>query len=141
MKLLFPALEARFVSDAALVLCCRKLYDGFAGVRAKGVLPYVEVRREGGSSSDTFAKTINVYNLAFNIFGHTQTPNKMRDRVEHFLRVFDDASLVSPRFTLSSIQRTGGPTGPTLIDGAFQAVINYEVITTRTVALPLVRGV
>lgn len=141
MKLLYPALEARFISDAQLVLQCRKLYEGFAGTRTKGVLPYVEVRREGGNQNDSFVKSIDVYNLAFNIFGHTQTPDKMRDRVEHFMRVFDDASLLSPKFTLSSIQRTGGPTGPILIDGAFQTVINYEVIITRKVALPLVRGV
>lgn len=138
MKLLFPALEARFNSDLALVTAARKLYEGFGGDRAKGVLPYVEVHRRNAGQSDTFGKDIELYDLQFSIFGKHQYPDMVNDIVEHMIRVFDDAALVG-NFSLVSIRRSGG-NGPFLRDGVFQALMFYEVQLQRLVNHPVVRG-
>lgn len=138
MKLLFPALEARFNSDRALVIAARKLYKGFAGERAKGVFPYVEVHRRDGGQSDTFGKDYETYDLQFSIFDKRQYTDPIDEIVEHWIRVFDNPDLVG-NFTLSQWRRSGGPQGPFHRDGSFQVLMFYEVQIQRNVNSPVVR--
>lgn len=138
MKLLFPALEARFNSDLALVTAARILYKGFAGERAEGVFPYVEVYRRGGGQSDTFGKDIETYNLQFSIFDSHQYTDPIDGIVEHWIRVFDNPALIGD-FDLTMWRRSGGPQGPSHRDGTFQVLMFYEVQLQRLINSPVVR--
>lgn len=140
MKLLFPALEQRFDADRALVVAARKLYNGFANVRVKAVLPYVEVYRQGGGQDDSFSKDIELYDLRFNLYGNQILTDQVQDMAEHMTRVFDDAPLAGPGFTIVMMNRSGGPVGPFVVDGVYQAFISYQATLQRVVNSPLVRS-
>lgn len=137
MKLLFPALEARFNADHALVIAARKLYEGFEGERPKRVKPYVEVSRIGGSDTDTFGHDIDVYILRFSFFTGTQTTDLIHDIFEHMRRVFKYPNL-GGNFSLVGSKKVG-QSGPFLRDGAYQGQVSYEYKTQRDLNVPLVR--
>lgn len=135
MFYVFPALERRFNANKRLVRLARKLYHGLDGADVKS-RPSVDVVGTGPSHDfDTFDTDVPVYTLTFTIRHKGQQPNKVAEIMRELRQTFDDGTLASPDFTVSSFQETDGD-GPRLVEGVFTGILVYDLMVTMQSLVP-----
>lgn len=138
MKLVFPALEARFKSRSDLVSLARKLVMGYEGQKVTGPLPYVDVTCLDDLPYDSFGADFETYQLKFTIHTDRSQPGKANDIKEIMVDVFDDANLVSQTFSTVNCTRVGS-SGPVLNDKVYDVELDYLLTIQRKAMKPAVR--
>ena len=123
---LFESVRLRFNSNELLVKLARKIYDGYADDKAKGVLPLVEFRIEESTDIQTFGNDLEVFDVVFTV--HTPgITTALCDKILAELKErFNDAWLVAPNWTTVGCVRLNS-TGAIHREGTFMATLKYEV--------------
>ncbi len=135
MFYIFPALERRFTANKRLVLLARKLYQGLGSENLKSRV-YVSVTGEVVHHDfDTFDTDVPMYSLEFTLRGKGQQPAKVAEALRELRRTFDDGTLVSPDFTVSSMRETRAA-GPELVEGVYEATLTYDLLVTMRTLVP-----
>lgn len=134
MKILFPALEARFNASATLVAAGRKLVR-----KIESTTPYTLVEGDITDTEDTFSSDIEIYSVTFTFVDKgTVLVARADEWLERMIEVFDNANLTSDDFTTAGCVRTN-KTEPEHSEGRWRASIEYDITIQRTVNLPAVR--
>lgn len=147
----YDACVARFDADTgpggdatlSLPRIARTLYIGFAGGRAKSVLPYVEMHMASDETLDTFTKDMEGGVYQFSCFSKSIDPDRAFDIRKQMIRVFDNAliaeSTPGTTFTTVAFERIDGGFGPRLVEGVYQTVLRFRVLLSLTTNNPVTR--
>ena len=139
MYYVFPALERRFTANKRLVGLARKLYHGLDGANVKS-REHVDVVGEiTHHDFDTFDTDEPLYSLTFTVQSKGSRAGKVAEILRELRRTFDDGTLESGDFTVSSMRETGAD-GPRLVDGVYTATLTYELHVVLRSLVPANRG-
>ena len=135
---IFPAIERRFKSNPELVRRCRKVYEGVATGKGRGLLPYVEVHiGVGDADLDTFSTDVERIEVEVLLFSQGDGSRNIHRMLEIWMRTFDDVALIGADYTSAAFRRTPGSSGPTLVDSVYEATLAYEWIGQLRVPTPV----
>ena len=135
MFYVFPALERRFNANKRLVALARKLYNGIGLDEVKSRVRVGVVGRVIHHDFDTFDTDVPMYELTFVVKSKGQQPSKNADALRELRRTFDDGTLESADFTVSSFRETSA-NGPELIENVYESTLTYDLLVTMRSLVP-----
>lgn len=128
MKEVFDAIRSRFNADSRLRASCRLIYDGDKAEAGSRALPCVFAYVDESVPFDTFESRGQMLSLRFELFSNSTRSDQITDMIENFSRAFDYADLASSDGCwLTVSMRRGEQIGPSIVDGAWRATLNYEL--------------
>jgi hypothetical protein len=139
IEMLHRALVARFFSDAELSRTGRTLLAGLGGEPKKTTLPCVSYDIESGEPRDTFSHDIEAFHVEFVAMTKSENPGPCRILMDHIMRVYDEAVLPSEDLHTVAVQRKR-LSGPTMRDGVYYGMVDYEIVVQAVSRTPLLIG-
>ena len=136
---LFTALERRFNANKGLTRFARKLYEGLGPEDIKQ-RPYVAVTIDGPSHEfDSFDGDEPLYSLTFDIKTRDAQSKRAWKIHEQMIITFDDGDIVGASFETVSCRQTGG-IAPHMVDGKFEASMDFDWMISMKSTVPATRG-